>query len=128
MKIRVRTYKNEIIKIDANLAAEVIPYQYVMTSPHINKPYEGILYYKGKILPVTGPLPAVWEKSASYDEIPWILVCKDHARVILGLPTFDEVSSNFGTAQDDPQNNTDENFANEDEIANALEEAIAKIA
>ena len=128
MKIRIRTCKEEEVILESNAAMEVIPYQYVMVSPHVKKPYEGILYYKGHILPVTGPVPSVWEKSADYDNTPWILVCKDHARVILGLPYFEDAASAKINIKQEAQEKLEDALANEDDIEKALEEALASIA
>jgi len=86
MQIRIKNYNEEILTITASDAKEIISYQNIMASPHIKKPYEGLLYYKGKLLPVLGPLPSVWENSENYDNLPWILISGNEARVIQGLP------------------------------------------
>lgn len=131
MKIRIRTCTEETLTVSAANAKEIIPYQSIMASPHIKKPYCGLLYYRGDVIPVTGPLPSVWEKSTSYDAVPWIIVFKDHARVILGLPQVldgktdeslgEESLGSMGSA--DSMDSVDE-----DSIAAALEDAISSIA
>ncbi|NUM88238.1 MAG: hypothetical protein HUU37_03450 [Bdellovibrionales bacterium] len=67
-------------------AHEVIPFAGVFVSPLVRKPWDGLVNYRGRILPVKGPVPHLWNTAGSYDERPWLLILGDHARVIHGLP------------------------------------------
>ena len=93
MKLRFHTVEGESQEIDAQNVREVIPYQGVFTSPFIKKPYEGAVAYKGEILPVIGPMAYLWNPAGPFEERPWLLIFKDHAQVIEGLPEVMETKS-----------------------------------
>jgi hypothetical protein len=53
--------------------------------------FEAVLYTRGRVLPVTGPLPATGGKSSGPVETrPWLVLFHDHAQVVHGLPLFDD--------------------------------------
>ena len=70
------------------MAREIIPFEGVLVSSQVKAPYAGMLYHEGKILPVRGPIPSVWEASDSYQNLPFLLILEKEAQVILGLPNF----------------------------------------
>lgn len=86
MRIRARSCDGKEEILEGVKALEVIPFAGVFQSPLVKKPWEGLVNYRGRVLPVRGPIPHLWNSNGSYDERPWLLVCEDHARVVLGLP------------------------------------------
>lgn len=86
MRVRVNTCEGKEEVIEG--AREVVPFAGVFVSSLVKKPWDGVVNYRGKLLPVAGPIPHLWSSTGSYDERPWLLVCGDHVRVIQGLPSI----------------------------------------
>lgn len=86
MKLRILTVEGESSEISAEEVREIVPFQSIFLSSHLKKPYVGAIVYHGNILPVLGPVPHLWNSNGSYEERPWLLVLKEHACVIHGLP------------------------------------------
>lgn len=84
--VTYRTVDGSTASISKEEVEAVLPYGGVFLSPFVKSPYDGLVCVKGEILPVLGPAPAAWQLSDNYDERPWLLLCKDHVRVIYGLP------------------------------------------
>lgn len=60
----------------------LLPYAHVLSHPMI---HEGaVVYFKGKVWPVKGPLPP-----KEHFALAWLLFMHDHFQVINGLPHFE---------------------------------------
>ncbi len=72
------------IEVSRQDAREVVPYAQVFASGWLRAPVEGLYCYRGAVVPVLGPLPPAGGAGA------YLLVMRDHAQVIQGLPLFAE--------------------------------------
>ena len=77
----------------AQEAQELLPYRHVLRSTVFKKPIEGILIYRGNPVPVLGPMPQEGAETLDVDQRPWILVVKNCAQVVRGLPSLEEAVS-----------------------------------
>lgn len=81
------------LEIPREEALELLPFRKnILISPHLKSPAEGLLCYRGKLVPVLGPLPEPGA-GGSVDDRPWILLMNGRAQVIQGLPDFQEGES-----------------------------------
>ena len=78
------------LEIPREEALEFLPYRSVMVSPLLKSPIEALFTYRGKILPLLGPLPAEDDNQLPLETRPWVLVLKGCAQVVRGLPEFEE--------------------------------------
>ena len=101
MKLRIHTVEGEHRELESSEICEVIPYQNIFLSTHLKKPYEGAIVYRGKIIPVLGPVAHLWNSNGSYDERPWILILKDHACIIQGLPEVLEAKAERSSLEEE---------------------------
>lgn len=90
--LRITLMDDSVIEIPREEAIELLPYGQVFATKLLKSPIEAVLTYRGKIVPVLGPLPEPEEWDNSVDERPWILLLKGCAQVVRGLPDFQDVS------------------------------------
>ncbi len=82
------------LEIPREEAVELIPYRHVFTSPHLQAPIEGLICHRGNLIAILGPLPPTGFPTGSVDACPWILLLRNGAQVVLGLPIFEEAAEN----------------------------------
>ena len=92
MNIQFIDFEQGIHVSPAKEVREVLPMQNIMSSTQLKSPYGGLFYYRGNILPVVGAIPTVWDTNSKSEEHPWVVVFKDHVRVVQGLPEWREES------------------------------------
>lgn len=90
--IRITLMDDSLLEIPREEALELLPYCHVFTNQLLKAPVEGLLPYRGKLLPVLGPLPLSGYEANSVDDRPWILLMKGCAQVVRGLPQFEEAA------------------------------------
>lgn len=84
MEMRFRSFEQQVFSIDTKEVMAILPFKGVLALSQVNAPYDGLFLFEGKIIPVMGPLPQ--EEITNSEQRPWILVCRDHAQVVAGLP------------------------------------------
>jgi hypothetical protein len=89
MQMRYLDFDQKIHTISTIEIREILAFSSYLASATLKDGIGGLLYYEGTILPIKGVVPSLWEATDNYDERPWIMVLKDHAQVIYGLPQFD---------------------------------------
>ncbi len=94
----------------------MLPLQPILQTNCLKEPVSGILYYRGEIFPVIGPV----DMSETADT--WILLALDHARMIHGIPEFPEDKATLNLVPDEVLDSSIE-----EQIAKELEE-LEKIA
>jgi len=86
--IRMTLIDGSTLEIAREEALELMPYRALFTSPMLKAPLEGLVVYRGELIPVLGPLPPPGAASRYASEQAWVLLMKDCAQVIRGLPEF----------------------------------------
>src|SRR5687768_14387944 len=86
--IRITLIDGTTTEIARSEARAVLPFAHVFSSSQLRAPIEGIICHKGKPLPILGPMPSAADFKGDMDHRPWLLILKDHAQVIRGLPDF----------------------------------------
>lgn len=94
----------------------VLPWHPILQSSCLKVPFTGILYYRGEVFPVVGPI------DESEKDNVWLFLAHDHARMIYGLPEFPE--DRKLEAVPAPQANAEQTIdpSIEEQIAKELEE------
>ncbi len=90
--IRITLMDGTQTEVPREEALELLPYKNVFANPNLKDPVEGIFSHRGKMLPVLGPLP-VAPFAGHIDGRPWLLLMKDCAQAIQGLPEFLEAET-----------------------------------
>ena len=92
--IRLTLLDGKVIEIPRDQALELLPYRGVFRSPMLRSPIEGLFTFKGKVVPLLGPLPddALHSRPPA-EERPWILLMKGCAQAVKGLPEFREAAN-----------------------------------
>jgi hypothetical protein len=86
--IRMKLMDGSTLEISREEALELLPYRAMFTSPMLKAPLEGLVVYRGGLVPVLGPLPDSAPVSNHASEQAWVLLMKGCAQVIRGLPEF----------------------------------------
>lgn len=86
--IRITLMDGSTLEIAREEALELMPYRALFTNPMLKAPLEGLVVYRGELIPVLGPLPSPASASRHADDQPWVLLMKGCAQVIRGLPEF----------------------------------------
>jgi len=85
----VKRFDGQSLQAEEKEGQVLLPYAQVLSHPMISE--GAVAYYKGKVWPVKGPLPA-----KSQTTLAWLLFLHDHFQVINGLPRFEsEAKENF---------------------------------
>jgi hypothetical protein len=87
--IRITLMDGNQLEIPREEAVELLPYQNVLRSSHLKDPVDGLISYRGKLVPVLGPMPETADVK-DIDRRPWLLLMKGCAQVVQGLPIFSE--------------------------------------
>jgi hypothetical protein len=100
--IRIKLMDGGTLEIPREEAIELLPYRGVFSSALLKSPLEGVLPYRGKLLPVLGPLPPSETPNLPLEERPWLLLLRGCAQVVRGLPEFDDtIAGSAATAPAD---------------------------
>jgi hypothetical protein len=92
--IRMKLMDGSTLEIAREEALELMPYRALFTSPMLKAPVEGLVVYRGKLIPVLGPLPLPEIGSSPYaDNQAWVMLMKGCAQVIRGLPEFPSIAT-----------------------------------
>jgi chemotaxis signal transduction protein len=90
--VRLTLMDGSLLEIQREEALEILPYGHVFSGPMLKDPIEGLFIYRGKVIPVLGPLPKSVDLTVPAEERPWILLLKGCAQVIRGMPEFEEAA------------------------------------
>src|SRR4051812_21295580 len=90
--IRITLMDGSLQEIPREEALEILTYRHVLQNKFLKAPIEGLIVHRGKVIPVMGPLPQPGDETNEFEIRPWILLTKDRAQVILGMPDFQEKS------------------------------------
>lgn len=100
------------MEFSRELVRALLPLQPILRTNCLKDPVTGILYYRGEIFPVIGPL------DLNVTEDIWILLAHDHARMIYGMPEFPEDMKE--------QSETKLNLVPEEKLDPSIEDEIAR--
>jgi hypothetical protein len=76
---------------------EIVPCQDFHASDLLTSPTSALLHYHSHLLPLRGPVPA---EGASFGDA-WILIYRDHGRIVADLPDFGRSASDHQVESED---------------------------
>jgi hypothetical protein len=85
--IRVTLMDGSRQEIRRDEVVGIFPFAGILSHPLLRS--DGILYFRGRLIPVQGPLPDD-ATAGSVDDRPWLMVLHTHAQAIRGLPAFND--------------------------------------
>lgn len=92
MNLVFKTFEGEDYSIPSEQILEIVPFSDALSLPQLKKPFDALMAYQGKIIPLIGPVPTSDQlhKTKGYEGKAWILVCENYGQIIWGLPKFSE--------------------------------------
>jgi hypothetical protein len=88
--IRIKLMDGRSLEIPREEACELLPYSGAFASVLFKAPIAALYPYRGKLVPLLGPLPTFPTGQLPAEKRAWILILRESAQVIYGFPEFEE--------------------------------------